>query len=156
MEKSQLFKRLYHMSMNEIFSFIKSYEDNSKSMYRLDAGARTRHIVGNIQIEEIWQELNDENKKYEIHLKMKFSPHALSSCWDFNDDMNLLEWQSVLPKYDDLEEQVKPSLFRDYLSLVSRVDIPDLDEFDIDQTCAFIDSVYDFQQIQNPPPSLDY
>jgi hypothetical protein len=57
MEQAQLFKRLYDMTMFELKSFIKPSESIAKSLYKLDMAGRVRHIIGTVQLEDVWQEL---------------------------------------------------------------------------------------------------
>jgi hypothetical protein len=156
MEQAQLFKRLHIMTMNEISSFNKSHEEISMSLFKLDAGSRSRHIIENIQLEEMWQAQSETSKNFEIFLKMKFSPQALSACWDFNEDMNVFSWHFVFPKYEDIDKEAKPNSFGEYLKKLIRVEIPDIDVFDIEHACTFIDFIYDFQAPLGLPPNLDH
>ena len=111
MEKAQLFKRLFHMSMDEICSLIDHDETIEKSLYTLDMAARTRHIVHAIQFEDMWQSLDDESQTFDIYVSMKLSPMTLASCFHLNHDMNGLEWRFVFPRYDDLPSNSRPKCF---------------------------------------------
>ena len=61
MEQAQLFKRLYDMSLDEIASFIDYDETIEASLYKLDMAARTRHIIEAVQLEDMWQALDEES-----------------------------------------------------------------------------------------------
>ena len=98
MEQAQLFKRLLAMTEDEISSFVKHDDEIGKSLIKLDLAARTRHIINAVQLEDMWQQLNDETQTFNIHIAMRLSPAILCSCLDFEEDMNCLEWRLVLPK----------------------------------------------------------
>ncbi len=93
MEQSQLFKRLLAITEDEISSFVKHDDDVSKSLFKLDLAARTRHIIHAVQLEDMWQQLNEETQTFDIHLAMRLSPMTLCSCLDFEEDMTL--WSGV-------------------------------------------------------------
>jgi hypothetical protein len=148
-EKAQLFKRLHVMTMDELHRFIKPQEEVSVSLRKLDLAARTRHIIRAIQLEDMWQSSNDQSKTFDIYLSMKLSPETLCSCLDFDEDMNSLEWRLVLPKWSDIEDDLKPECFGDYLALTKKMEIMDIDEYDIDLTCSYLDKAYDFANHKN-------
>ena len=151
MEKAQLFKRLFHMSMDEICSFIDHDETIEKSLYTLDMAARTRHIIHAIQFEDMWQSLDDESQTFDIYVSMKLSPMTLASCFHLNHDMNGLEWRFVFPRYDDLPKNSRPKCFGEYLALNKSVQILDIETYDIDIACEFLDKAYDFSHYKNKP-----
>ena len=151
MEKAQLFKRLFHMSMDEICSFIDHDETIEKSLYTLDMAARTRHIIHAIQFEDMWQSLDDESQTFDIYVSMKLSPMTLASCFHLNHDMNGLEWRFVFPRYDDLPKNSRPKCFGEYLALNKSVQIMDIENYDIDIACEFLDKAYDFSHHKNKP-----
>ncbi len=155
MEQAQLFKRLYDMTMFELKSFIKPSESIAKSLYKLDIAGRVRHIIGTVQLEDVWQELNSESNKFELHLDFKLSPDALAANIGLNSDMNTLEWHFVLPKIEDIAKESTPEDFDSYLGHMLRVDIMDIEQIDIDQACAFLESAFDFMPFKNLPPCLD-
>ncbi len=155
MDQAQLFKRLYHMTMFELKSFINPSESISMSLYELNLAGRIRHIIGTVQLEDVWQELNSESNKFELHLNFKLSPDALASNIGLNSDMNTLEWHLVLPKIEDIAKETAPEDFYSYLDHMLRVDIMDIEQIDIDQACAFLECAFDFMPLKNPPPSLD-
>ena len=45
MEPSQLFKRLYSMTINDLATFIDFEEKVDVALMKLDLAARTRHII---------------------------------------------------------------------------------------------------------------
>ena len=144
MEKSQLFKYLHHMSMDEISLFIDPAESIENALYKLDMAARTRHIIHAVQLEDIWQAINDESKTYDLYLSMRLSPMTLSSFFNLNHDMNSLEWRFVFPKYEDIEMDSKPKCFGEYLALNKNVEIIDIEKYDIARSCEFLYKAYDF------------
>ena len=150
MEKAQLFKRLFHMSMDEICSLIDHDETIEKSLYTLDMAARTRHIIHAIQFEDMWQSLDDESQTFDIYVSMKLSPMTLASCFHLNHDMNGLEWRFVFPRYDDLPKNSQPNCFGEYLALNKNVQIVNVESYDIDLACEFLDRSYDFNPLSDP------
>lgn len=151
MDQAQLFKRLHAMAMDELEAFIKSDEDVTRALYRLDLAGRTRHILNSIQLEDMWQELDEKTQLFNVFLAMRLSPECLSSCLDFREDMNSLEWRFVFPKINDLPDDKKPVCFGDFLEQLERVDIVNVNEYDIEVACEFLDQVYDFTPHHNPP-----
>jgi hypothetical protein len=151
LEQAQLFKRLHDMSIDDITSFIKPTEGIKQSLFKLDVAARTRHIIHAIQIEDMWQSKPEGSDTFNLYLCMKLSPMTLESCIDLNHDMNSLEWRFVLPKYQDIPDNQKPTNFGDYLEKTKNVEILDIEEFDIDRACDFLDSAYDFTPHRNKP-----
>ena len=147
MEQAQLFKRLLAITEDEIMTFIRHDEEISNALMKLDLGARTRHIINAIQFEDMWQEFSEESQTFNIHLAMRLSPNTLSSCLNFEEDMNCLEWRLVLPKYSDIKDDLKPSCAGEYLAMTKQLDIVDVNEYDIDKTCSYLDQVYDFSEI---------
>ena len=144
MEQVQLFKRLLAISEDEISSFIGHDEEVGGAMLKLDLAARTRHIIHVVQLEDMWQQLNEESQTFDIHLAMRLSPMILCSHLNFDEDMNGLEWRLVLPKYADIADGLKPRCVGDYLPMMKQLDIVDVDEYDIALACAYLDQVYDF------------
>lgn len=147
MEQAQLFKRLLAITEDEIMTFIRHDEEISNALMKLDLAARTRHIINAIQFEDMWQEFSEESQTFNIHLAMRLSPNTLSSCLNFEEDMNCLEWRLVLPKYADINDDLKPSCAGEYLAMTKQLDIVDVNEYDIDKTCSYLDQVYDFSEI---------
>jgi hypothetical protein len=144
MDKAQLFKRLYDMSMDELGLLVDHDETIQKSLYKLDMAARTRHIIEAVQIEDMFQSLGEDGVTFDLFLSMRLSPMTLKSCLDLNQDMNSLHWQFVFPKYDDIAADIKPQCFGEYLTHVQTLQILEIDSIDIDQACEFLDKAYDF------------
>ena len=151
MEQAHLFKYLFDMSLDEIASFIAYDETVEASLYKLDMAARTRHIINAIQIEDMWQSLDNESQTFDIYLSMRLSPMTLASCFHLNHDMNGLEWRFVFPRYDDLPKNSRPKCFGEYLALNKSVEILDIETYDIDMACEFLDKAYDFSHHKNKP-----
>jgi len=144
MEQAQLFKHLYHMSMDEINLFIDSDEPIEKALYKLDMAARTRHIIHAVQLEDLWQALDEQTDTYDLYLSMRLAPMTLQSCYHLNHDMNSLEWRFVFPAIKEISHDVRPKTFGEYLALNKNVQIIDIEQYDIDIACAFLDKAYDF------------
>ena len=144
MEQAQLFKHLYHMSMDEINLFIDSDEPIEKALYKLDMAARTRHIIHAVQLEDLWRALDEHAKTYDLYLSMRLAPMTLQSCYHLNHDMNSLEWRFVFPAIKEISHDVRPKTFGEYLALNKNVQIIDIEQYDIDIACAFLDKAYDF------------
>jgi len=144
MEQAQLFKHLYHMSMDEINLFIDSDEPIEKALYKLDMAARTRHIIHAVQLEDLWQALDEQTKTYDLYLSMRLAPMTLQSCYHLNHDMNSLEWRFVFPAIKEISHDVRPKTFGEYLALNKNVQIIDIEKYDIDIACAFLEKAYDF------------
>jgi len=149
MERAHLFKYLFDMSLDEITSFISYDETIEASLYKLDMAARTRHIIDAVQIEDMWQSLDDESQTFDIYLSMRLSPMTLASCFHLNHDMNGLEWRFVFPRYDDLPQNSRPQCFGEYLALNKSVQIVNIESYDIDMACEFLDKAYDFSHHKN-------
>ena len=151
MEQAQLFKRLFDMSLDEIASFIDYDETIEASLYKLDMATRTRHIIEAVQLEDMWQSLDEESQTFDIYISMRLSPMTLSSCYHLNHDMNGLEWRFVFPRYDDLPKNSRPKCFGEYLALNKSVQIMDIETYDIELACEFLDKAYDFSHHKNKP-----
>ena len=151
MQPAHLFKYLFDMSLAEITSFISYDETIEASLYKLDMAARTRHIIDAVQIEDMWQALDDQSQTFDIYISMRLSPMTLASCFHLNHDMNGLEWRFVFPRYDDLPKNSRPKCFGEYLALNKSVQIVDIENYDIDMACEFLDKAYDFSHHKSKP-----
>ena len=151
MDKAQLFKRLYDMSMDELGLLISHDETIQKTLYKLDMAARTRHIIDAIQIEDLFQSRSEDGVNFALFLSMRLSPMTLKSCLDLNQDMNGLQWQLVFPKYEDIAADTKPKCFGEYLTHFQTLQILEIDSIDIDQACEFLDKAYDFTPHKTKP-----
>jgi hypothetical protein len=70
MDKVQLCKRLYDMSMDELGMLVDHDETIQKSLYKLDMAARTRHIIEAVQIEDMIQSLGEDGVTFDLFLSM--------------------------------------------------------------------------------------
>ncbi len=154
MDQAQLFKRLFALTADDLSSFIKEDEAIEPALFKLNLAARSRHIINFVQLEDMWQQAEKENRDlYELYLKMKLAPTTLASCWQLNDDMNNLTWHLVLPRYHDIQN-VKPEAFSQYLVLIKRLEILDIKDINIENACAFLDKAYDFTNQADRPPKF--
>jgi hypothetical protein len=149
MEKAQLFKRLLAMTQDDLAVFIKFDEPVDVAIMKLDLAARTRHIVQSVQFEDMWQSLPENSPTYKIYISMRLAPMTLCSVLDNEQEMHCLEWRLVMPKYADIAEDQKPSCFGEYLQHMDRVEIVDIDEYDIGEACDFLDRAYDFSTLRS-------
>lgn len=149
MEKAQLFKRLFAMTQDDLASFIKFDESINVAIMKLDLAARTRHIIKSVQFEDMWQSLPENSPTYKIHISMRLAPMTLCSVLDNDQEMNCLEWRLVMPKYADIDEDQKPNCFGEYLKLMDRMEIVNIDEYDIWEACNFLDRAYDFSTLKS-------
>jgi len=60
MDQAQLFKRLHMLTMYELQDFMRLSTPIVDALRRFDLAASTRHIIGNIQFEDLWQ-ADDDN-----------------------------------------------------------------------------------------------
>ncbi len=148
MEKDQLFKRLLSISLGDLAIFIKFDEQISAALLRLDLAARTRHIIQAIQFDDMWQALPENSNTYKIYLSMRLAPMTLCSVLDNEEEMHCLEWRLVMPNYADISEDRKPSCFGEYLTM-GRLEILNIDDYDIEEACRFLDKAYDFSWHSN-------
>ena len=148
MEQDQLFKRLLSISLVDLAKFIKFDEHISAALLRLDLAARTRHIIQTIQFDDMWQALPENSNAYKIYLSMRLSPDTLCSFLDSEEEMHCLEWRLVMPNYADISEDRKPNCFGEYLTS-ARLEIVDIDQYDIAEACRFLDKAYDFSWLSN-------
>jgi hypothetical protein len=153
MEKAQLFKRLLAMTYDELAMFIKFDEPVDIATMKLDLAARTRHIIQAVQFEDMWQSLPENSPTYKIYLSMRLAPMTLCSVLDNEQEMHCLEWRLVMPNYADIAEDDKPSCFGEYLQHMDRVEIVDIDDYDIGEACDFLDKAYDFSRLSDSPGS---
>ena len=153
MEKAQLFKRLLAMTHDDLAVFIKFDEPVDVATMKLDLAARTRHIIQAVQFEDMWQSLPEGANTYKIYLSMRLAPMTLCSVLDNDQEMHCLEWRLVMPKYADIAEDSKPSCFGEYLVHMDRMEIVNIEEYDIEEACDFLDKAYDFSRLSDSPGS---
>ena len=144
MERRQLFKRLMAITEDELILFLDFVDDISKALLKLDIAARTRHIIDAVQLEDMWQQLDEKSATFNLHLAMRLSPTTLSACLNTDVEMNCLEWRLVLPKYADIADESKPICVGDYLAMMKNIEIVNIEKYDIQKTCTYLDQVYDF------------
>ena len=132
------------MSKDGLLSNIKFEESIQSSFMKLDYWTRTRQIIGPIQIEDMWQTLNEDNQ-FDIYLLMKLSPKTLSINWDAKQEINCLEWRLVFPKHIIDIPTSKPMNFGEFLNQTKRLEILDVEKYDIERVCSFLDIVFDFK-----------
>ena len=145
------------MTEDEISYFVKHDDDISKSLLKLDLAARTRHIIHAVQLEDLWQALDEQTETYDLYLSMRLAPMTLQSCYHLNHDMNNLEWRFVFPKYENIQQDLKPKCFGEYLALNNNVQIIDIENYDIARACEFLDKAYDFtpHKLQQAVPPVN-
>ncbi len=141
------------MTINDLATFIDFEEKVDVALMKLDLAARTRHIIEAIQLEDMWQSLHKESNLYKIYLSVRLSPMTLCSVLDSEQEMNSLEWRIIFPKYSDIEEGQKPKCFGEYMEKMNKMDIIDINEYDIDEACLFLDKAYDFSSLVGQPNS---
>lgn len=132
------------MSNDGLLSNIKFEEPIQSSFMKLDYWTRTSQIIGPIQIEDMWQTLNEDNQ-FDIYLSMKLSPKTLSINWDAKQEINCLEWRLVFPKHIIDIPASKPMNFGEFLNQTKRLEILDVEKYDIERVCSFLDIVFDFK-----------
>ena len=144
MERRQLFKRLMAITEDELILFLDFVDDISKALLKLDIAARTRHIIDAVQLEDMWQQLDEASQTFNIHIAMKLSPMTLCAGLQSDMEMNCLEWRLVLPKYADISDELKPTRTLDYLAMAKQLNVVDIERYDVKKTCAYLEQVYDF------------
>jgi hypothetical protein len=144
MKRGQLFKRLMAITEDELILFLDFVDDISKALSKLDIAARTRHIIDAVQLEDMWQQLDEESKTFNLHIAMRLSPKTLWGCLESDVELNCLEWRLVLPKYADISDELKPRCTLDYLAMAKQLNVMDIERYDVKKTCASLEQVYDF------------
>jgi hypothetical protein len=155
MDHVELVKRLYRLSQEEILTFVSQDRSLQESMFKVHLAARTRHIIHAVQVEDFWQELENDSEIFNLCLSFKLSPMTLSSCLDLKKDLNDLEWWIVLPKHEDIPADQMPKSFAEYLSLIKSITVPNLDTYDVEEACNFLDETYDFSYYEKKNGGLD-
>jgi hypothetical protein len=144
MEQAQLFKRLLAITEYEFTSFLDFDDNITRALMKLDRAARTRHIIDAVQLEDMWQQLDEESQTFNLYIAMRLSPKTLWGCLESDVELNCLEWRLVLPKYADIPVQSKPTCTADYLAMMKQLEIVDIEKYDVEKTCADLEQVYDF------------
>ena len=153
MGNEELSKRLFEMTMDDLNHFIPFEESVSTGIMKLDLAAKTRRVVHAVQLEDMWQAFNDTAQQFTVYLSLKLSPMTLCSVLNADQELNGLEWQLLIPRFDSFEEDYRPTCFGEYLREASQLDITDIDDYDIEEACQFLDKAYDFSWIRHLPGS---
>jgi hypothetical protein len=87
---------------DEFTSFLDFDDNITRALMKLDRAARTRHIIDAVQLEDMWQQLDEESQTFNLYIAMRLSPKTLWGCLESDVELNCLEWRLVLPKYADM------------------------------------------------------
>ena len=153
MDIDELSKRLFEMTVDDLNQLIPFEDDVSTGIMKLDLAAKTRQVVHAVQLEDMWQAFNDTAQQFTIYLSLKLSPMTLCSVLNTDEELNGLEWQLVIPRLDSIQEDYRPSCFGEYLREATQVDISDIEDYDIEEACQFLDKAYDFSWMRDLPGS---
>ena len=153
MDIDELSKRLFEMTVDDLNQLIPFEDDVSTGIMKLDLAAKTRRVVHAVQLEDMWQAFNDTAQQFTIYLSLKLSPMTLCSVLNTDQELNGLEWQLVIPRLDSIQEDYRPSCFGEYLREATQVDISDIEDYDIEEACQFLDKAYDFSWMRDLPGS---
>ena len=153
MHIDELSKRLFEMTVDDLNQLIPFEDDVSTGIMKLDLAAKTRQVVHAVQLEDMWQAFNDTAQQFTIYLSLKLSPMTLCSVLNIDQELNDLEWQLVIPRLDSIQEDYRPSCFGEYLREATQVDISDIEDYDIEEACQFLDKAYDFSWMRDRPGS---
>ena len=66
-------------------------------------------------------------------------------------ETKFVEYPDMQSYNDDIDADDKPTCFGEYLEAIDRVEIIDIDDYDIEEVCSFIDQAYDFTPHRNHP-----
>jgi len=144
MEQVQLFKRLLAITEDDFTSFLDFDDNITQALMKLDLAARTRHIIDAVQLEDMWQQLDEKSQTFNLYIAMRLPPKTLWGCLESDVELNCLEWRLVLPKYADIPVQSKPTCTADYLAMMKQLEIVDIEKYDVEKTCADLEQIYDF------------
>ena len=153
MDIDELSKRLFEMTVDDLNQLIPFEDDASIGIMKLDLAAKTRRVVHAVQLGDMWQAFNDTAQQFTIYLSLKLSPMTLCSVLNTDQELNGLEWQLVIPRLDSIQEDYRPSCFGEYLREATQVDISDIEDYDIEEACQFLDKAYDFSWMRDRPGS---
>lgn len=153
MHIDELSKRLFEMTVDDLNQLIPFEDDVSTGIMKLDLAAKTRQVVHAVQLEDMWQAFNDTAQQFTIYLSLKLSPMTLCSVLNTDQELNGLEWQLIIPRLDSIQEDYRPSCFGEYLREATQVDISDIEDYDIEEACQFLDKAYDFSWMRDLPGS---
>ncbi len=153
MHNDELGKRLFEMTVDDLKQLIPEEDAVSTGIMKLDLAAKTRRAIHAVQIEDMWQEFNDEIQDFAIYLELKLSHMTLCSVLDSNQDLNGLQWQLVIRRCDSLAEDMRPTCFGEYLLLADQVYVDNIEDYNLEETCQFLDKAYEFSWQRDFPGS---
>lgn len=153
MNKIELGKRLFEMTVDDLKQLIPKEDTVSTGIMKLDLAAKTRRAIHAVQIEDMWQEFNDEIQDFATYLELKLSHMTLCSVLDSNQDLNGLQWRLVIRRLDSMPEDMRPTCFGEYLLLADQVYVDNIDDYNLEETCQFLDKAYEFSWQRDLPGS---
>ena len=153
MSSDELSKRLFEMTMEDLNHLVPFEDSVSTGIMKLDLAAKTRQVIHAVQLEDMWQAFNDDVQQFTIYLSVKLSSMTLCSVLNADQELNSLEWQLVIPRYDSFGDDNQPTCFGQYLQSASQIDIADIEDYDIEEACQFLDKAYDFSWQRQAPGS---
>ena len=154
MHNDELGKRLFEMTIDDLRQLIPFDDSVSTGIMKLDLAAKTRQVVHAVQLEDMWQAFNHDVQQFTIYLSLKLSSMTLCSVLNTDQELNGLEWQLVIPRYDSFENDNQPTCFGEYLQSTRQIDITDIEDYDITEACQFLDKAYDFSWQRRAPGSF--
>lgn len=153
MNQIELGKRLFEMTIDDLNQLIPFNDSVATGIIKLDIAARTRQVIHAVQLEDMWQAFNDDVQQFTIYLSVKLSSMTLCSVLNADQELNGLEWQLVIRRYDSFGDANQPTCFGEYLQSASQIDITDVEDYDIEEACRFLDKAYDFSWQRQAPGS---
>ena len=120
MNKIELGKRLFEMTVDDLKQLIPEEDAVSTGIMKLDLAAKTRRAIHAVQIEDMWQEFNDEIKDFATYLELKLSHMTLCSVLSSNQDLNGLQWQLIIRRLDSFSEDMRPTALVNICCLQTR------------------------------------
>ena len=153
MNQIELGKRLFEMTIDDLNQLIPFNDSVATGIIKLDIAARTRQVIHAVQLEDMWQAFNDDVQQFTIYLSVKLSSMTLCSVLNADQQLNGLEWQLVIRRYDSFGDANQPTCFGEYLQSASQIDITDVEDYDIEEACRFLDKAYDFSWQRQAPGS---
>ena len=153
MNQIELGKRLFEMTIDDLNQLIPFNDSVATGIMKLDIAARTRQVIHAVQLEDMWQAFNDDVQQFTIYLSVKLSSMTLCSVQNADQELNSLEWQLVIPRYDSFGDDNQPTCFGQYLQSASQIYIADIEDYEIEEACQFLDKAYDFSWQRQAPGS---
>jgi hypothetical protein len=153
MNKIELGKRLFEMTVDDLKQLISEEDAVSTGIMKLDLAAKTRRAIHAVQLEGMWPAFNDEIQDFAIYLELKLSHMTLCSVLDCDQDLNELQWQLIIRRIDSINEDMRPTCFGEYLLLADQVYVDNIENYNLEATCQFLDKAYDFSWQRDMPGS---